>query len=125
MELPTGNGDGNLTCVCQAAGTHHASIPKVQGIPGEALGQGVWLLTDIVFVWLNGTVGVHHFSCKRAGRREDALYCLRPSPQHLNLATNMPHVTHSRSLVQAASDHHCTHPVWDVPHICHDTGAEN
>lgn len=42
--------------------THHTTVPQVQGIPGEALGQGVGLLADVVFVRLHGAMGVYYFS---------------------------------------------------------------
>ena len=37
-------------------------VPQVQGIPGEALGQGVGLLADVVFVRLHRAMAVYHFS---------------------------------------------------------------
>lgn len=46
--------------------THHTPVAQVQGIPGEALGQGVGLPADVVFVRLHGTVSVHHFSWKKS-----------------------------------------------------------
>lgn len=46
--------------------THHTTVPQVQGIPGEALGQGVGLLADVVFVRLHRPMGVHHFSWKKS-----------------------------------------------------------
>lgn len=46
----------------QARPTHHTAVSQVQGIPGEALGQGVGLLANVVFVRFHWTMGVYHFT---------------------------------------------------------------
>lgn len=46
----------------QARPTHHTTVSQIQGIPGEALGQGVGLLANVVFVRFDWTMGVYHFT---------------------------------------------------------------
>lgn len=62
--------------------THHTTVPQVQGVPGEALGQGVRLLADVVFVRLHRTMGVHNFSQFGDGLRVPELVATLASLLH-------------------------------------------
>ena len=46
--------------------THHTAVSQVQGIPSEALGQGVGLLTNVVSVGFDWTVRVYHLTWKQS-----------------------------------------------------------
>ena len=49
--------------------SHHFTVAQVQRVPHEALWEGVWLLSDVLLIRLDGPVGCHHLVCEHTTKQ--------------------------------------------------------